>query len=420
MLWKSRIAKRAALVGLLGILTGLTLAVTGCGKNPTSYVDPTASITTTLTPTALIEASTLKQWMDEGLVNNTNPRARDKVVIVDVATSAQYGAGHIPGAVWFNGSGELTVSRLEALATLTSETPDGPSMDALIQRMGIDRYTTVVFTGATGQNFLNASRAYFTFRYWGFPRERLKVLQGGEAAWTALGQTLTTDVPVVTPSTMSVRDLYDGTAAYLSFRAPIGEMIGVIDKFNSGALNPADPNGVTVLDVRGGTITWSMANSKIDDYNQYYVAGSNATFKSIEDVTARLATFGVTASTRMTYVSCASGHRASSVFFVLDGMLRWPVELYDGSSGQWGAYITANGVGANWRVDTNSPGTTLPRTTGTPSGTLVLDPTSNAMYSSISDPRANQVAREDKAYLQSGTTAGGGGGGGGTGGGSGC
>ena len=78
MLRKPRIAKQAAFVALLGILAGLSLALTGCGNNPTSYVDPTASITTTKTPTALIEAATLKQWMDEGLVNNTQPDARDR------------------------------------------------------------------------------------------------------------------------------------------------------------------------------------------------------------------------------------------------------------------------------------------------------------------------------------------------------
>jgi hypothetical protein len=42
----------------------------GGGGDKGSYPDPTDSITTTKTATALIEPATLKQWMDEGKVNN--------------------------------------------------------------------------------------------------------------------------------------------------------------------------------------------------------------------------------------------------------------------------------------------------------------------------------------------------------------
>lgn len=424
MLRKSRIAGPARVAAVIGILAGLSLALSGCGKNPTSYVDPMASVTTTLTPNALIEAATLKQWMDEGLVNNTNPRARDKVVVVTVATSAQYTANHIPGSVLLNSSTELTTSRLEALSALTSEVLDGSQMDALIQKLGIDRYTTVVFVASTGQNFLNPSRAYFMFRYWGFARERLKVLQGGENAWTTAGYTLTTTAPTVTPTTFSVRDLYDGTGAHLAFRVPIGEMIDVVDRVNAGTLSASSATGITILDVRGGVdplVGPYVANSKVDDYAQYYVTGATSTFKPTADMVARLESFGVTSTKSMTYVYCASGMRASSVFFVLDGILGWPVKLYDGSSGQWFAYRTANAVNTAWRVDTNSPNTTLPRTFGTiASGSLTLDPTANALYLSVTDKRANQIGVEDKAYQSSGSTTGNTGGGSGGGGPSGC
>lgn len=425
MLRKPRIARQAALIGLLGILTGLSLAITGCGNNPTSYVDPTESVTTTLTPTALIEPTTLKQWMDEGLVNNSAPNARDRVVVVTVGTTATYGTSHIPGSVLFNSSTELLVSRLEAVAPTTSEVPDGPAMDAMLQRMGIDRYTTVVFTVSTGQNYLNATRAYFTFRYWGFPKERLKVLQGGDNGWTTAGQTLVADVPVIRRSTFSVRDIYDGTGACVALRAPIGEMIDVVDRINAGSLSATSPTGVSILDLRGGVdpaVGPYIANAKVDDWNQYYVSGQSSTFKPTADVVARLATFGVTETKSMTYVSCASGMRCSAVFFMLDGVLNWPVRLYDGSSGQWFGYRTANAVGTAWRVDTNSPGTALPRTFGTiASGSLVLDPVANTLYTSITDRRANQIGVEDLIYLSSGSTGdGGGGGGGGGGGSSGC
>ncbi len=406
MLRSSQTFGWTARVGLLALAMGFVLSLASCGKNPTGYVDPFASVTTTQTPTALIDVATLQAWMDQGKVNNALPSCRDKVVIVTVATPAQYAAGHIPGSVLYNSSSDLTVGRMEAVAPLTSEVPDGAWMDGVIQKLGIDAYTTIVLTGTTGQNFLNPSRAYFTFRYWGFPRARLKVLQGGEAAWTAAGHTLTTAVPSVKASTFSVRNLYDGTGACLKFRMPIGEMIDVVDRINLGTLDATSATGVRILDVRGGVdplVGPYVANAKVDDYNQYYVTGQNATFKPLADMQARLATFGVTATTRETYVYCASGHRASSVFFVLDGMLGWPVRLYDGSSGQWLGYRTANNVGTAWRVDTNTPGTTLPRTFGTiTAGTLTLDPISNTIFTSVTDKRANQINVEDLLYFTTG------------------
>jgi len=340
---------------------------------------------------------------------------------VDVTTAASYAAGHIPGAVLWNSSTDLAVGRLEGVAALTSEPPTGPAMDALIQRMGIDAHTTVVFTTNRGANVLNMTRAYFTFRYWGFARERLKVLQGADSLWVAGGNTLSTVTPTVRPSTMSVRDLYTGSTACFAFRTAIGDMINTVDLVNADTTRASSPTGITILDVRGGVdpaVGPYVMNARVDDYNQYLVTGLTSAFKPLSDMTTRLATFGVTGSKAMTIVYCASGHRASSTFFVLDGMLKWPVTLYDGSSGQWLAYRTGNNVGTNWRIDTNSPTTIRPRTFGTvpTNTTLTLDPLSNTIYSSITDPRANQIMVEDKAYFTSGSTAGGGGGGGGGGG----
>ncbi|MBI5656760.1 MAG: hypothetical protein HZC44_08065, partial [Geobacter sp.] len=177
------------------------------------------------------------------------------------------------------------------------------------------------------------------------------------------------------------------------------------DDINLGTVTTA-ATGVPILDVRGGTITTSIANATIDDYNQYgdAIAGTTTKFKSIADLTTRLTAIGVTNAKSRTYVYCASGMRAAVPFFVLDGVMGWPVTMYDGSWNQWGAYITANAVNTAWRVDTNTSGTTLPRTTGTPTGTLTLDPASNVMYTSITDPRANQILNDDVNYFNAGTT----------------
>jgi 3-mercaptopyruvate sulfurtransferase SseA len=419
------VTQRKALLGLIGLLASVTLGVWGCADHPTSYEDPAAGIVTTRTPTGLIEAATLMQWMDEGRVNSTDPGTRDRVVVVEVATTATYAANHIPGAVLLNSSTELMMTRLDGLAPIGNEIPDGPAMDAVIQRCGIDGHTTIVFAVSTGQNYLNATRAYFNFRYWGFPKERLKILQGGDAGWTAAGYELTTEARAVAVSGFSVRDLYTGSLASFGARIAMGQMVDLVDRINAGTLSATAATGVAILDTRGGIVVDVgpyVRNAVLDDYAQYYVSGASSTFKPTDELVARLASLGVTAEKSMTYIYCASGVRASSVYFILDGILGWPATVYDGSSGQWLTYTTANAVSANWRVDANSPGTALSRSVGTPTGTLTgLDPVANATYTTLLDRRANQILIEDQTYFSSGGSSppppGGGGGGGG---GSGC
>lgn len=413
---KSRWTRRAVLVaGGLAIL-----GLWGCGKTLTGFDDPNATITTTLTPNALIEAATLKQWMDEGKVNNPDASTRDRVVILDVATPTQYATNHIPGALLMNASTELNMTRLEGLAAISTMVPDGPSMDAVIQRSCIDEHTTIVLTAAAGQNYLNAARAYFHFRYWGFPKERLKILQSGEDGWTAAGHSLTTVVPSVNRSTFSVSENYLRNPEAQVVRASIGQMIDIVDRINAGALSTSSATGIRILDTRGGVdplVGPYMANATVDDWNEYHVAGQAGTFKPTDQLIARLAAVGVTSSKSMTYVYCASGVRCASVFFVLDGILGWPVTMYDGSMNQWLGYRTANNVATAWRIDVTSPNTTLLRTFGTPAGTIVLDPTANATYSSVLDRRANQIGVEDQSYFRNVSTGGrgpGDGGGGGS------
>lgn len=452
MLQRLLLTRRNMLFTLAGLLVASLLTIWGCGSSGTgSYTDPTASITTTKTPNALIEPATLKQWMDEGKVNNTDPASRDRVVLITPATAAQYATQHIPGAQLLNSSTELNYTRLEGVTAIGTMVMNGTSIDTLIQRFGINQNTTIVFVPSKGQSAMNAARAYFTFRYWGFPKERLKILNGGETAWETAATTgswpasyaLTTTVPTVAASTYSVKNLYNGsTTTNFNLRFSIGQMIDLVDKINAGTIK-TDATGVSILDERGGfnaTTVPYIANAAtynngtttvLDSHTNYYgtVAG---TFKDTATLTTQLANFGVTASKSMTYVYCLSGMRASTVFFVLDGILGWPVTLYDGSWQQWNGYtsLSASPVNAAWRTNVNTSATVAINRSANAANfvntayaesanlggisTLTLDPTSNSMYSSVTDPRANQILNEDKAYFTSGssttTTTGGGGG----------
>jgi 3-mercaptopyruvate sulfurtransferase SseA len=399
------------------------LAFWGCGGG--GFEAPT----TTSTP-ALLSSESLKTWVDQGKVNG---EGYDRVVILNVTDNAAlYAAEHIPGAQLLNWNTDVWQTRIEGLAPDVNMVPEGSLMDAVIQRSGIDQNTTIVFTST---NMLHAARAYFTFRYWGFPKKRLKMLDGLNGGWKALFP-MTTEVPAVTPSTYSVRN--NGTLR-ADLRASLGEMMSVaadtnpdtvivdgrsaasagcysgVPKSTAGVFSP--PSGDYVV------FEGHMKGAKALAYTNLY---SSNFFRPADNIVAQFAAIGVDGS-KSAYVHCRTGIIASVLFFVLDGILGWDTVLYDGSWSQWGqmsADSSKGGVlpsGSAWRTDVsaltelvvyNQDNSALVET-------LPVDAMAVLMYTSPADPRANQIENEDAAYITGGggtggggTTTGGGGGGG--------
>ena len=95
-------------------------------------------------------------------------------------------------------------------------------MNAVIQRTGIDRNTVVA---VTGDSVMNAALLYFNFRYWGFPKERLRVLDRTKTAYKVLHPLSTVVPPAPAPSTYGVCDLPQNTP----LRASLADMIRLAD-----------------------------------------------------------------------------------------------------------------------------------------------------------------------------------------------
>ncbi len=314
-----------------------------CGGN---YEKPS----TTQTESALIPAETLRAWMAAGKVNGAG---YDRVVILDVSTSANYAAGHIPGALFLDPN-DLSQSRTEGVGISGTEVLEGSKMDALIQKYGIDGGTTVVFSGSSSPSgfpwsMMNPSRAYFVFRYWGFPKSRLKLLDGLNASWTS---GLTTDPsPSVAQSTYSVKN---NRALRSDLRVSLSEMIDYADGKIPGVL-PIDvrsaATGGSYAGVRGSTTglystvsgTASVTDVMVFEgrirgaqallYSSLY--NGSYMFNPTDQLIASFTAIGLD-STKTAYVYCRVGNLAAIGFFVLDGILGWPTAVYDGSWSQWG------------------------------------------------------------------------------------
>ncbi len=189
----------------------------------------------------LISPETLNAWITNGY--GTDSAGYNKMVVLDVASASgatsYIGSGHVPGAYLLDASTDLAVSRSDGIGGSYSHTDNAGAvyteinapgmvatsamMNAVIQRTGIDQNTVVVITG---DSLLNVGKAYYNFRYWGFPKERLKVLDRTNSAYKTAGFSIETALPAAPePSTYTVCDLTQNT----SLKATLSDMIKIAE-----------------------------------------------------------------------------------------------------------------------------------------------------------------------------------------------
>jgi len=395
-------------LSLLLLIVTAAFLLWGCGGGGGSSYTPPVE---TSTDTPLIDVATLKGWMDDGLVNS-GTTGIDNVVILYVGAATE---DRIPGSyVWADG--EIRTTRLDGLTEVGSLVCTGEAIDAVLQRSGVNEYTTIV---VTGNRVYDESLGYFTLRYWGFPKERIKVLDGYTAAWDAAYGNLIAESPAdVTGNTFSV-----GNNGQLNddLHYSIGEYILANDA--NIASNDADgtyeynllPNGSNFYVAASAIKT--AADETIGGSGDYYAAGDDGIsyYKSAEDMQAVLDNYEAKFdSENMTIVNCGSGLSASPMFFALDAILNLPVALFDGSRTQWYQYrgcpvdpattltdYVANfdcpEIGDGWNVAMNGRSYNPVDTVAEVSADV--NPGLNMLYPSPSYPETNQVENADNDYM---------------------
>lgn len=310
MLRKLFSRKRTGLLLLALVLSLISLSLTlhGCGGG--GYDAPS----TTTTSTALVSADTLKEWVDIGRVNGTG---YDRVVLLDVNSLSNYSTGHIFGAQFLDSS-NIYQTRTEGPATDVNMVLDGSHMDALIQKYGIDKNTTIVFTSGTGScgtstpgSALSATRIYWTFRYWGFSKERLKVLDGINCDYGKRFGLSTVQSPAITPSTYSVRNIANFRS---DLRASLSEMIDVVygKVLNALIIDSRGPSG-SYAGTAGSTagvfpptgdytvFEGRIKGAKALSYTDQFDSTNNYRFLSADNLIAKYAAIGLD-STKTAYV----------------------------------------------------------------------------------------------------------------------
>jgi thiosulfate/3-mercaptopyruvate sulfurtransferase len=271
-------------------------------------------------PEALVTTEWLAQHLDDPTVRILES---DEDVLL-------YDMGHIPGALKIDWHADLNDE-------LQRDYIARDAFESLVQRLGINESTTVVFYG--DKNNWWATYALWVFQLFGFSNAR--ILDGGRAKWEADGREMVTDVPTVAPSSYVAKPRDDARIrAFMSdvrtHVAKRGKLVDVRspDEFTGKKLHMPDYPQEGAM--RGGhipgakSVPWARA------------ANPDGTFKSAPDLRAIYEDEAGLTREDDVVAYCRIGERSSHTWFVLTYLLGYDnVRNYDGSWTEWGNAVRA-------------------------------------------------------------------------------
>jgi thiosulfate/3-mercaptopyruvate sulfurtransferase len=233
--------------------------------------------------------------------------------------TAEYLAGHIPGAIRFD------IDEIADHSTdLPHMLPSPADFAAAAGKLGIGDQDTIV--AYDGHGIFSSPRVWFSFRLFG--AENVFILEGGLPKWQGEGRPLESG-PVTCPArTFSVRRRGDIVASLARVQQALTSHSAQIvdarspERFRGEAPEPRPG-------VRSGRIpgSYNVPSSAVvkgglllprDQLRRAFVAGGIDLDKPI-------------------ITSCGSGVSAAILWLALDAIGREPAALYDGSWSEWGA-----------------------------------------------------------------------------------
>ena len=233
---------------------------------------------------------------------------------------AEYAAGHIPGARFFD---------IDEIADLTVDlphmAPPPEKFASRLRRLGVgDGNQVVVYDGA---GLFSAARVWWTFRLMGFAR--VAVLDGGLPKWRAGGGTLTADLPAPDRPHLTPRlqPHLVKTAAQVLVALQTGAA-GVVDARATGRF------AGTVPEPRAGLRGGHMPGARNVPFTA--VLNPDGTMKSPDALRAVFVAAGVDL-TKPVITTCGSGVTAAVLDLALTLIGHTDHALYDGSWSEWGA-----------------------------------------------------------------------------------
>ena len=273
-------------------------------------------------PSALVSTNWLGAHLDDADIRILE--SDEDVLLYDI--------GHIPNAQKIDWHADLNDD-------LVRDYISRDKFEALARRLGIDDTTTVVFYG--DKNNWWATYAFWVFRLFDFPEEKLRILDGGRTKWEQEGRRFTTDVRRFSPTKFvakerddrRIRAFKDEVLQHELAHRPLIDVRSPDEYSGKKTHMPEYPQeGV----LRGGhipgakNIPWARA------------ANPDGTFKPASELRAIYEGEAGLKPGDDVVAYCRIGERSSHTWFVLHYLLGYEhVRNYDGSWTEWGNAVRA-------------------------------------------------------------------------------
>lgn len=308
-----------AIIGIVGLLVA-GFGLWGCSSD--SYSNPDEEyMANDAAAMATVEPATVKTWVDNSCII---PETGQRVIILDCVPNPpgvfknsdteswfagdavkikenmaqQYGEdspqylmidtlaagkllGHIPGAIPnVSHEGYEVTKRNDGPIIAEHEVGTGDLIDQMLRLKGVTKDDVIVLTTSRYDypGFCPA-RLWWTLRYWGFPRDHILVLNGGNKAYATYAKSQGVaeplqkgvTLPLTTPSDISVADL---PQKFFSERIGLGELIEIIDNGRT-TLPDDDPNKVVLIDTRQPPVAYFFKDADTNDTPDIFEANIN-------------------------------------------------------------------------------------------------------------------------------------------------
>lgn len=240
-------------------------------------------------------------------------RADAGVLVLDASPAQAYAAKHIPGAV----SADIFSYGVQ------EATP--AAMEQRLQSWGVSPGKTIVLYDGGGTYL--ATRLFFTLAYYGYPIEKLAILDGGLAKWQAGGLPVSADPAAAPQGSFKIAKVNE------ELRVRLPEVLTASgDRAANALVEALDPEwhyGQTAPFDKEGHIPNSVLLPADDFFN------ADKTFKSPDELHKMAAFMNVRPEQRV-YTYCGGGVAASVPFFAFKYLLGYPkVELFIESELGW-------------------------------------------------------------------------------------
>ena len=229
---------------------------------------------------------------------------------------AEYEAGHIPGAVFFD---------IDAISDKSSRLPHmlpGPEEFArAVGALGIgDGKRIVVYDGA---GLFSAPRVWWTFRTFG--ARDVAILDGGAPKWKCEGRPWTDEPSRIRPATFTPRLDHGAIAGMADVDRALGAGVQVVDARSAERFRGEAPEPRPGLS--SGHIPGSLSLPSVRLIE-------DGRLKSREELARAFADAGVDPD-KPVMTTCGSGVSAAIITLALESFGRTGKGLYDGSWSEW-------------------------------------------------------------------------------------